>query len=75
VFVRTTVEIPDPAYRRLKAKAALEGCTVKEIIVRLVNRELQENSSRRRTQFPLIRGKESRRLDLTNEEINEILFG
>ncbi len=73
--MRTTVEIPDPAYRQLKAKAALEGCTVKEIIVRLVNRELQGNSPRRRTPFPLVHGKESRRLDLTNEEINEILFG
>jgi hypothetical protein len=73
--MRTTVDIPDPAYRQLKAKAALQGCTVKEIIVRLVTRELQGDSPRRHTTFPLIRGKESRRLDLTNEEINEILFG
>lgn len=73
--MRTTVEIPDPACRKLKANAALEVCTVKEIIVKLVNRELQGNSPRSRTPFPLICGRESRRLDLANQKINKILCG
>ena len=73
--MRTTVDIPDPVYRRLKAKAALDGCTVKEIILRVVNQELEGPTRRNRTRFPLIRGKESRRLNITNGEIDEILLG
>ena len=73
--MRTTVDIPDPVYRRLKVKAALDGCTVKEIILRVVNQELEGPTRRTRTRFPLIRGKESRRLNITNEEIDEMLFG
>ena len=73
--MRTTVDIPDPVYRRLKVKAALDGCTVKEIILRVVNQELEGPTRRIRTRFPLIRGKESRRLNITNEEIDEILLG
>jgi hypothetical protein len=32
--VKTTVDIPDPVYRQLKGKAAVEGTSVKEIILR-----------------------------------------
>jgi len=73
--VRTTVDIPDDLYRRLKAQAALDGATVKQVIVRLVAREIQGAPARGRSRLPLIRGKESRRLNLTNRQIDEILFG
>ncbi len=73
--MRTTVDIPDDLYRRLKAKAALDGSTVKQAVVRLVAREIQDLPARGRCRFPLIKGKESRRLNLTNREIDEILFG
>ena len=32
--MRTTVDIPDPIYRELKGRAALEGKTVKELLLR-----------------------------------------
>jgi hypothetical protein len=73
--VRTTVDIPDDLYRRLKAKAALDGTTVKQTIVRLVAQEIPGPPDRGRCRFPVIKGKESRRLNLTNREIDEILFG
>lgn len=74
--MRTTVEIPDALYRELKAKAALEGAPVKAVIVRAVRRELDpEPSGRRHTALPLIRGKEKRKLDLSREQIDEVLFG
>jgi hypothetical protein len=38
--MRTTVDIPDPTYRQLKAKAAVRGCSVKELILRGVEAEL-----------------------------------
>ena len=73
--MRTTIEIPDVLYRELKAKAALEGVPVKDVIVRGVRRELDPEPLRRRARFPLIRGKEKRKLDLTREQVDEILFG
>ena len=73
--MRTTIDIPDAVYRRLKSKAALEGSTVKSIVLKLVLRELNGPKQAVRTEFPPIRGKESRKLDLTNAEIEEILLG
>jgi len=73
--VRTTVDIPDEVYRRLKAKAALEGSTVKETLLSMLAREIGSPPARGRCRFPLIKGKESRRLSLTNRQIDEILFG
>jgi len=73
--VRTTVDIPDALHRRLKARAALEGTTVKDVLMRLVQRELAGRTGQRATSFPLIRGKETRRLSLANEQSTQILFG
>lgn len=73
--MRTTIDIPDDLYRKLKVKAATEGSTVKQIIVGLVGRELQTPQSGTRLQFPLIKGKAKRKLRITSEEIDEILFG
>jgi len=77
--MRTTVDIPNELYRKLKAKAALEGSTVRDVIVRLVKSEVQPEQQGHREEetrsvFPVIRGKEKRTLNLTNEEIDEILF-
>lgn len=76
MFVRTTVDIPDPVYRRLKATAALRGATVKEIIVGLIEKELRIAPSPRkgRIRLPLIESHRPGSLRLTNAEINEILF-
>ena len=47
--MRTTVDIPDPLYRELKGKAASEGRSVKELILRGVEQELK---GRRRSGQP-----------------------
>jgi tRNA threonylcarbamoyladenosine modification (KEOPS) complex Pcc1 subunit len=74
--MRTTIDIPDPIYRELKARAARQGHTVKEIILKSVKREIRLTDSRRsRVRLPLIRGKETRKLELTNAQIDQILFG
>ena len=73
--MRTTIDIPDAAYRRIKSKAALEGTTVESIVLALVLRELDGGKQAARTEFPLIRGKESRKLNLTNAEIEEVVLG
>jgi hypothetical protein len=72
--VRTTVDIPDPTYRRLKTRAAQEGCSVKELILRGVEQELEGSTRpRRRVKLPLVRSEQPGSLDLTSEQIYEIV--
>jgi len=74
--MRTTVDIPDPVYRQLKSKAALRGCSVKELILRGVEAELavEKRKVGVRVSLPLIRSKRPGWLRLTNKTINEILL-
>ncbi len=72
--MRTTVDIPDAVYRQLKSKAAGEGRSVKELILRGVETELEV--SRRRPHFvssPLVRSKRPGTLVLDNAKIFEII--
>lgn len=39
--MRTTLDLPDPLLRQLKAKAALEGTTLKDLMRTLVERGLR----------------------------------
>jgi hypothetical protein len=73
--MRTTVDIPDSIYRRLKSRAALQGCSVKQLILRGVEAELQgKKEAGRRIVLPLVETKRPGRLKLTNSQIDEILF-
>jgi hypothetical protein len=38
--MRTTLEIPDPLFKHLKARAAMEGLTLRDLVVTLVERGL-----------------------------------
>jgi hypothetical protein len=56
-LMRTTVDIPDPVYRRLKSRAATEGSSAKELILRGVKQVLKGNPrrSQKRMKLPIIR--------------------
>jgi hypothetical protein len=73
--MRTTVDIPDPLYRRLKSRAAREGSSAKELILRGVQKVLngRRRKSRKRVALPLIRSKKPGTLDLDNDKIFEII--
>lgn len=72
--MRTTVDIPDETYRELKSKAAQQGCSVKELILRGVKKELKPASrGRRRIRLPIVRSKQPGSLRLTNEQIYELV--
>ncbi|MGA2424793.1 MAG: hypothetical protein ABSG07_12375 [Terriglobales bacterium] len=73
--MRTTVDIPDPLYRNLKAKAAGEGRSVKELILRGVEVELQLKPKRRRrpVTLPLVRSEQPGTMALDNAKIFEII--
>ena len=74
--MRTTVDIPDETYRELKIKAAREGTSVREIVLRGIWRELgpaEAPPKRKKFQVPVIPSAQPGTLHLTNEEIDDIL--
>ncbi|HEY1799415.1 MAG TPA: hypothetical protein VGG46_00655 [Terriglobales bacterium] len=75
--MRTTLDIPDGLYRELKARAAHQGTSVKELVLRGIHTEMKRCESapnRGRIKLPIIHSKKPGRLKLTNAKIDEILF-
>jgi hypothetical protein len=74
--VRTTVDIPDSVYRRLKTRAAEEGSSAKKLILRGVEQVLRDKrrkTSRRRVKLPLIRSNRPGTVHLDNARIYDII--
>ena len=74
--VKTTVDIPDETYRALKIKAASEGVTVRHIVLRGIQSELEAavpQPARKQFQVPIIPSSHPGTLHLTNEQIDDIL--
>jgi hypothetical protein len=55
--MRTTLDLPDELFRQVKAKAALEGSKLKELLTRYVESGLREAGQlpRRRSNLPVIK--------------------
>jgi hypothetical protein len=65
---------PDPVYRELKGKAAREGRSVKELILRSVKQELKSRSRKpSRVSLPIVPSKRPGTLVLDNAKIFEII--
>jgi hypothetical protein len=73
--MRTTVDIPDPLYRELKSKAAREGRSVKDLILRGVEVELRVSSKshQRPVTLPIVSSKRPGEVRLDNAAIFEII--
>jgi hypothetical protein len=73
--MRTTVDIPDPVYRRLKSRAVSEGSSAKELILRAVQLILKDGPRKpgKRVKLPLIKSKQPGTLNLDNDRIFEII--
>jgi hypothetical protein len=57
--VRTTLDLPDELFRRLKAKAAMEGAKLKDLLTLYIERGLQQTHQTaaplaRRSRLPVI---------------------
>ncbi len=50
--MRTTLELPDPLFRTLKARAALQGRSLKDLVVSYVERGLREPTTASTTAAP-----------------------
>ncbi len=75
--MRTTIELPDPVYRKGERVARNQGVTVEEFIIQTFERELnaaQDAPSRsRRVTLPLLPSKEPGTLDLKDFNFDDLL--
>jgi hypothetical protein len=73
--MRTTIDMPDTLFRKTKAVAALRGSSMKDLIVRAVEREVTGGASRKpkRAKLPLIHLSPGKKLDLTGFDFDELL--
>ncbi len=71
--MRTTLELPDELFRQVKAKAAVKGTTIKELLTQYVETGLRQpdgpyTSRARRSTLPVIkRGRRGIVLPVTGE--------
>jgi len=73
--MRTTVDIPDAMYRRLKARAAAEGRSVKSLILRGAEQVLASRPAkvRPRTRLPIVPSARPGTLQLDNARIYDVI--
>jgi hypothetical protein len=73
--MRTTVDVPDPVFRKMKATAALRGVSLKEFLLTAVEHEMEKKQAKKeyRVKLPLIKSKHPGTLNLTNAEIEDLL--
>jgi hypothetical protein len=73
--MRTTVDIPDPVYRRLKTRAVREGSSAKELILRGVEHVLKQSrrGARKKIKLPIVRSKTPGKVQLDNAKIYEAI--
>lgn len=73
--MRTTIDIPDEIYRKLKVKAAIEGQTVREIAVRGIRREIEQPAPEpaRRLTEPILKSYAPGSIRIDNERIYDLI--
>jgi hypothetical protein len=77
--LRTTIDLPDHLFRQAKAKAALDGIRLKDLITRFVELGLQGGPvtaapPRRRSELPVARPATGRPLPaLSNADLQRLL--
>ena len=69
--VRTTVDIPEPLYRKLKTHAAARGRSVRELVLSGIKAVLNEPADAvRDPEFPIIKSN-GPKIDVTYDQIHE----
>jgi plasmid stability protein len=71
--MRTTIDIPDETYRRLKVKAAMEGRSLREIVLRGVDQALLDAKTVHKFEVPMIPSSRAEKLEITNEQIYDLI--
>ncbi len=75
--MRTTIDIPDKLFRRMKATASYRGLSMKSFIALAVEHELGQDeyipAVGKRVQLPLIKSRRPASLDISAEMIAEVM--
>jgi hypothetical protein len=73
--MRTTIDIPDAMYRRLRARAAGEGRSAKALILQGVEQVLKSKSPvpGRRVRLPIVRARRPGTIRIDNARIYDII--
>jgi hypothetical protein len=74
--MRTTIDLPDALFRKTKATAAMRGSSMKDLIVRAVEREISQAPARaktKRAKLPVIHLSGGRKLDLSGFDFDDPL--
>jgi plasmid stability protein len=73
--MRTTIDIPDAVYRRLKARAAGEGRSAKALILQGVEQVLKAkpSASGRRVKLPIVTSKRPGSMRIDNARIYDVI--
>lgn len=73
--MRTTIDIPDGMYRKLKARAAGEGTSTKALILRGVEQVMKGTSAppSRRVQLPLVKSKHPGTMRIDSARIYDVI--
>jgi hypothetical protein len=72
-FMRTTVDLPDALFKRVKSEAALRGMRLKEFIAQSLEKNLagqRDDLKSRRVRLPLIRSGGGHSINLTREQVD-----
>jgi hypothetical protein len=74
--MRTTIDMPDALFRKIKATAAMRGSSMRDLIIRALEREIgtpAENARAGRVKLPLVRLASGRKIDLTGFDFDDLL--
>jgi hypothetical protein len=72
-FMRTTVDLPDALFKRVKSEAALRGMRLREFIAQALEQSLaghRDDLKSRRVRLPLIRSGGGPPINLTREQVD-----
>jgi hypothetical protein len=75
--MRTTVDLPDPLFKQIKAEAALRGMKLREFIMRALERALAERGPKPtsyQVKLPLVQGDGKRLINPTREQLDASLW-
>lgn len=73
--MRTTVDIPDETYRRLKLQAVMEGRSIRQIVLRGIQREIEGRMERpvKRLGKPILKSYVPGSIHIDSEHICDLI--
>lgn len=75
--MRTTIDLPDSLFRRVKAAASMKGLTLKKFITRAIEREIETQKAaferQKQISFPLVPSRHPGSLQIDGNMVAEAL--